>query len=236
MMVMAVTIEGLPDEEHRLSLPPSPVRFRPHRSDWLPSTWDKLSQEAGAGEQLPGAKGSEQSLVFPEPMRLSMVLKACCGLDAGSNWEHQDFLGFRIPSLFLSQLLQLRQFLTQTSPGGTGEERQPEGNGWASDILRYLRPPPTFEAQGALSLASQSTVHCVERRERAVRNPEAGEEGGEWRGGFCAKQLWESVSPVFIRFRAKRVESGVGRGRTRDTTENGKKRGSKVSLQRGCIR
>lgn len=84
-MVIAVIMEGLPAEEHRLSLPPSPVRFRPHGSDWLPSTWDKLSQEAGAGEQLAGAKGSEQSLVFPGPLRLSMVLKACGGLDVGSN-------------------------------------------------------------------------------------------------------------------------------------------------------
>lgn len=56
------------------------MRLGPHGSDWLPSTWDKLSQEPGAGEQLAGAKGSEQSLMFPGPALLSMVLNACCGL------------------------------------------------------------------------------------------------------------------------------------------------------------
>lgn len=226
MMVMAVTMEGLPAEGHRLSLPPSPVRFRPHGSDWLPSTWDKLSQEAGAGEQL-GAKRSEQSLVFPGSVRLSMVLKACRGLDMDSNWEHQDFLGFTIPSLFLSQLPQPRPFLTQTCPGGTREERQPEGNAWASDILLCLEPPPTLEVHGAASLASQSTAPWVEGRE-PVRDPGAGEEGGERRRGFCAKQLWESVSPVSMHFRANKtsVKRGAVGDRNRGVAEKGGKRGS----------
>lgn len=54
MIVTAVIMEGALVEEHRLSLPPSSVRFGPHGSDRLPSKWEKLTQEPGlcAVEQL----------------------------------------------------------------------------------------------------------------------------------------------------------------------------------------
>lgn len=203
MMVMAVTMEGLPGEEHRLSLPPSPVRFRPHGSDWLPSTRDKLSQEAGAGEQLPGAKGSEQSLVFPEPMRLSMVLKACCGLDASSNWEHQDFLGFTIPSLFLSQLPQLRQCLTQPWRNQRRASARLERlSVWYSPLLAY---PSHLRSTGSPVLSIPKLCSLCGREGARCEGSRGWRGGRRERGGFCAKQLWESVSPVFMCFRAKRV-------------------------------
>jgi hypothetical protein len=74
-----VIMEGLPVGGHRLSLPPSSVRFGPHGSDKLPSKWDKLTQELGlgAGEQLDPAKGSVQLLAFARTALLSMVLTAC---------------------------------------------------------------------------------------------------------------------------------------------------------------
>lgn len=77
MMVMAVIMEGLPVEGHRLSLPPSSVRFGPHGSDRLPSKWEKLTQELGLGpgEQLEECvKGSVQLLAFLGTLLLSMVL------------------------------------------------------------------------------------------------------------------------------------------------------------------
>lgn len=79
MMVMAVTMEGLPVGGHRLSLPPSSVRFRMHGSDRLPSKWEKLTQELGlgTGEHIEeGEKGSVQLLAFRGSALLSMVLTA----------------------------------------------------------------------------------------------------------------------------------------------------------------
>lgn len=84
MIVMAVIIEGLPVGGHRLSLPPSSVRFGPHGSERLPSAWEKLTQEPGlgAGEQLEDCvKGSLQLLAFAGTVLLSMVLTAGCDHD-----------------------------------------------------------------------------------------------------------------------------------------------------------
>ena len=84
MMVTAVITEGLLLEGHRLSPPPSSVRFGPQGSDRLPSKWDKLTQEPGLGAaaaQLAElTKGSVQLLAFSGPGTLSMVLMA--------GWDH----------------------------------------------------------------------------------------------------------------------------------------------------
>lgn len=210
MMVIAVTMEGLPGEEHRLLLPPSPVRFRPHGSDWLPSTWDKLSQEAGAGEQLPGAKGSEQSLVFPEPTRLSMVLKACCGLNAGSNWENQDFLGFTISSLFLCLSL------AAASAPSVSYTDQPWRNQRRASARRerlrlsvwdspLLASPSHLRSTGSPVLSIPK--HCSQcGREGARCEGSRGWRGGRREKGWILRKATLRVSlPVFMRFRAKPV-------------------------------
>lgn len=129
MMVMAVIVEGLLVGGHRLSLPPSSVRFGPHGSDKLPSKWEKLPQEPGpgAGEQLgERAKGSEQSLAFLGTAPLSMVLTA--GRDhAVRSPELRDFSGATRLRRFLSPRPRLLLVLAETNPGGARGERQADG-------------------------------------------------------------------------------------------------------------
>lgn len=76
--MLAVMMEGLPFGGHRLSLLPESVLFGPHGSDWLPSKWEKLTQDTGpdAGEQSERRKGSEQLLASAGTLLLSMVLTA----------------------------------------------------------------------------------------------------------------------------------------------------------------
>lgn len=76
-MVMAVIMEGLPVEGHRLSPPPSSVRFGPHGSDRLPSKREKLTQDPGLGaweQPEECVKASVQLLAFVGTAPLSMVL------------------------------------------------------------------------------------------------------------------------------------------------------------------
>lgn len=98
MIVTAVTMEGLPAEEHRLSRPPSSVRFGPHGSERLPSNWDKLTQdpELGTGEQPEErTKGSVQLLALAGMVLLSMVPTAL----VSSRQDHPSLGDSGLPGL-----------------------------------------------------------------------------------------------------------------------------------------